>query len=482
MPISPASPRLAACGGGRPCPPLACLAAAALAAAAGACTAGAPHTRGQPAPGAVSSAHRIDPARRPNILLIYTDDQGHADLGVFGGEIPTPHLDRLARRGVRFTDYYAPAPVCTPSRYGLLTGAYPARSRRGLERVLMPPDRGHLDPSEVTIAARLARAGYRTGLVGKWHLGKAREHGPTRHGFSSFTGLRGGAIDYVTYRYIDDPDWFVDDEPAAGEGYATDALTRHAISFIDADRGRPFFLYLAYTAPHYGKSATPLPPDTLGPAPNTLQAPGVWLERMAHVEDPRRRFYAAMVASLDENIGKLVAHLEARGLMEDTLVFFASDNGGDERYGASNAPLRGQKHQVLEGGIRVPAFMVWPGRIPAGAVSAQVACAIDVPPTLAAITGVALDGEHPVDGVDLGPALFEGRTFPRELYFKHQASVALRRGKWKLRDGALHDLASDPREEVDVGAANAPVLSALSARLAAIEQAIAERRPVPDRP
>jgi arylsulfatase A-like enzyme len=433
--------------------------------------------------GAVSVAG-LQAAERPNIVLIISDDQGIGDVSCYGGDIPTPHIDSIARLGIRFDNGYVAAPACTPSRYAMLTGRYPNRSQDRLVSALMflqerDADRG-IRPEATTIAELLQKRGYRTALVGKWHLG----HGspsflPTCHGFEQFYGTSGGCVDYFTKCYGIKPDWYRGEARIQEEGYATDLITNEAVRFLQAQRrGRPFFLHLAYTAPHYGKGWDPKQEKTT----NILQAKKSDLARFSHIEDERRRTYAAMVASMDDGIGRVLDALRRSGLERDTLVIFISDNGGDPRYGGSNGRLRGRKGTVFEGGIRVPFLMRWPGRIKPASVSRQVACGVDLFPTLCHLVGIGTKGLE-LDGVDLTPALLEGREVDRSLFWACHGG-AFRQGPWKYvrtRDGneMLFNLDQDPYEQTNLAEVKPEMFADLKARHAAV---VATFEPPPTQP
>lgn len=297
-------------------------------------------------------------AERPNILLIFSDDQGWGDVSCYDSEIPTPNIDSLARDGVKFTNWYVASSICTPSRFGLLTGRYPSRSQDRLLGALMSlgekdANRG-IRSDEITIAQVLQCQNYRTALIGKWHLG----HGnvgflPTSHGFDSFYGHTAGCIDFFTMRYGIKPDWYRDEELIDETGYATDLITDEAVRFLKEQRpDRPFFLYLPYNAPHYGKGYDPGKREVV----NIMQAKPEDLARVSQIEDPTRRVFAAMTLSLDDGIGKVLATLEQRGLQDDTLVIFMTDNGGDPDYGGSSGALRGEKGTLFEGGAHASRF------------------------------------------------------------------------------------------------------------------------------
>lgn len=384
------------------------------------------------------------PERRgpPNLLLIMADDLGYGDIGAFGrSDYDTPVLDRLVSEGVRLTQAYAAAPVCSPTRVALMTGAYPARIEVGLYEPLTTHPLG-LAPEPPTLPRRLKDAGYETALVGKWHLGTLPEFHPLRHGFDEFYGFLGAAADYVSH--VDSEhgtELFYDGEtPTRVEGYLTDLFTERAVQFITRERSAPFFLNLQYNAPHWPWQAPGDPPfpDSLawkgGGSPET---------------------YARMVESLDAGIGRVLDALAAHGLEGNTLVIFTSDNGG-ERF-SDMGPLRGAKMTLWEGGIRVAAAARWPGIIPAGTETDQVAVTMDWTATLLAAAGIELDADAAPDGIDLMPVL-TGAAAPsaRELFwrtYQRTRHKAMRGGDWKYlatEDGEfLFDLETDPGETRD---------------------------------
>ena len=407
--------------------------------------------------------------QKPNIIIIYADDLGYGDVSSYGGDIPTPNIDRVGKAGIRFTDFYVSAPACTPSRYSLLTGSYPQRSLHNLDQVIMPGDEHHLDHTEVLLPELLKTQGYVTGIIGKWHLGSHNPaYLPTQFGFDTFSGFQGGCVDYFTHVYgALGPDWFVSGEPQQEAGYSTNLITGHAVDFIEQAKvqAQPFFLYLPYNAPHYGKTD----PDTIPevtvslsestydghPVMNTLQAPEAYVDRFSDVPDPYRRAYSAMVASLDDNVGRVLDKLEEAGLSDNTMIWFISDNGGyaESYHGhASNGVLRGEKATLWEGGIRIPAMVCWPGTIQPNQVISQPVCNIDIVPTLGAITGYADTLAHlPVDGINLRPVLVDQKTIERDIFWKYRDQRAFRRGDWKLHNAdELYNLASDISEKINV--------------------------------
>jgi arylsulfatase A-like enzyme len=411
------------------------------------------------------------PDPNPNIIIMYADDLGYGDLGSYGGDIPTPNIDRLGKEGIRFTDFYVSAPVCTPSRYSLLTGRYPHRAQHGLSAVIMPGDDHHFDESELTLAQLLHSRGYGTAIIGKWHLGANQpSYLPMQHGFELFTGHKGGCIDYFYHVYGGMGNfWFVNGTPAVEEGYSTELITDHALDFIEKAREKttPFFLYLPYNAPHFGKTD----PDSIPEVTvslfegtykdykimNSLQAPEKYVQQFSHREDPYRRTYSAMVASLDENVGRVLDKLEEEGLSENTMIWFISDNGGyaETYHGhASNGPLKGEKATLWEGGIRVPALLRWKGKIAPNQVVAQPVCNVDIVPTLGAITGYADTLQHlPIDGRDISQVLFDQQTLERDIFWQYGEQTAFRRGDWKLHNfDELYNLKSDIGEQNNLAA------------------------------
>ena len=400
-------------------------------------------------------------ASPPNILVIFTDDQGMNDVGCYGSEIPTPHIDSLARDGLKFTQWYVASSICTPSRFGLLTGRNPSRSRDRLLGALMfldPRDgRRGLHPEETSIARLLSHAGYRCGLIGKWHLG----HGdpmffPHRHGFQHTYGHTAGCVDFYTMSYGNTPDWYRHGQPISQSGYATDLITDEAVTFLHQQPvSQPFFLLLAYNAPHFGKGwddGNDQPVNLLQPHPSDLAA-------LMHIKDPTRRKFAAMVASLDRGIGRVLGTLTSQGLDQSTLVIFMTDHGGDPNFGGDNQPFRAGKATLFEGGIRVPCIMRWPGKIPSSKTSNAVASALDLFPTLATLAGVSID-DHELDGIDISRHLLEDEPLPRRSLFweigvheelEREPWLALREGDWKYvqtpKNGEwLFHLQQDPYE------------------------------------
>ncbi len=408
-------------------------------------------------------------SRRPNIVILLADDLGYADVGYHGcRDIPTPNIDALANGGTRFTNAYVSCPLCSPSRAGLMTGRY--QQRFGHE--FNPPEQpapGAQPPGlphpEKTIADYLKSAGYVTGLIGKWHLGRRPEYRPQRRGFDEFFGFLGGGHTYFpgTGRPI-----LRGDNPIEEPQYLTDAIAREAISFIQRHQREPFFLYVPFNAVH-----TP------------LQAPADRLERFASIAGDRRRTYAGMLAAMDEAVGGVLGALRSAGLEENTLIFFFNDNGGPTMLGTTingsrNAPLRGSKRTTLEGGIRVPFVMHWKGRIPKGHVFDQPIIQLDILPTALAAAGIVPRAEWKLDGVNLLPHLTgEIKSAPHEnLYWRFGDQMALRQGPWKIvsydpaadakptntrREVHLYNLATDVGEAHDLTAEHPEKVTELKA-------------------
>ncbi len=419
----------------------------------------------------------------PNIVVIMADDLGYGDISPYGGWIDTPRLDRMAEEGMRFLDFHSSGNVCSPTRAGLMTGRY--QQRAGIPGVLFanPARPSHDDgigAGEVTLAEALRARGYATGIFGKWHLGYRARFNPVRHGFDEFRGFVSGNIDY--HSHVDTmgrADWWRDDELSTQEGYATHLVTEHALRFIERQRDRPFFLYLPHHAPHYPFQGPDDPAD---------RAVGGEFDPRGSVAN-RRRAYRDMVREMDTGIGEVLDALEAHGIADRTLVWFFSDNGAAQW--GSNAPLRGLKATDWEGGHRVPSIAVWPGRIPAGTESAQLASTLDVMPTLLALVGrggigAATSGAGattlpPFDGVDLSPVLLRREALaPRQLFWGADGTfwngAAVRDGPWKLlidrHDGApgppmLFNLDDDLGEQDDLAAAHPDRVERLLAALEA---------------
>ncbi len=419
---------------------------------------------------ACSVATAAEPAKTPNVVVIVADDLGSADVGFQGcKDIPTPHLDALAKSGVVCTSGYVSCPVCSPTRAGLLTGRYQQRFGHENNPRFLPDDKEvGLPLDQVTIADALKKVGYLTGAVGKWHLGAHPSFHPNRRGFDEYFGLLGGGHQYFDHnQFKTDPakakqEYFIpllrNDKPVEEKEYLTDALGREAAAFVTAHKKEPFFLYLAFNAPH-----TP------------LQAPDKYLDRAKAIDDEKRRKYAAMVCGLDDAVGKLLATLKEHQLTENTLVFFFSDNGGPASVTNSrNTPLRGEKGQLYEGGVRVPFVVSWPAVLKPGQFADAVS-SLDVFPTAVAAAG----GEAPkgvtLDGVNLVPHLKgEAKTSlaDRALFWRTGGgtNISVRKGSYKLvrmgkKPAELYDLSADGSEKTDLAGTKADIAAALQKEL-----------------
>jgi arylsulfatase A-like enzyme len=390
---------------------------------------------------------------RPNVVLILVDDLGYGDLSCYGAkDLRTPHIDRLVSAGVRFDRFYANCPVCSPTRAALLTGRYPDLvGVPGVIRTHRENNWGRLAREAVLLPAVLKRAGYHSALVGKWHLGLESPSTPNERGFDRFHGYLGDMMDdYYTHRRHGINYMRLDGEEIDPEGHATDLFTQWSIDYIRerAKSNHPFFLYLAYNAPH---------------AP--IQPPDDWLERVEKREkgiDRKRARLVALIEHLDDGIGKVMAALGESGAAENTLVIFTSDNGGQLGVGANNGPLRAGKGDMYEGGIRVPMCAVWPGRIEAGSRSDRVALTMDLFPTICEACGAGFD--HEIDGRSILPTLLGKPQCEEDRFlfwvrreggtrYGGQAYYAVRHGDWKLVQNSpfeplkLYNLKDDPLEK-----------------------------------
>ncbi|MCJ1960208.1 sulfatase [Novosphingobium mangrovi (ex Hu et al. 2023)] len=409
---------------------------------AGAALAHAPGALAAPSPPSGSGT-------RPNILFIMADDMGFADLSCYGRrEYKTPVLDQLAAEGMRFTQAYANSAVCTATRVALITGRYQYRLPVGLEEPLGLRDVG-LPPEQPTMASLLRGAGYHTSLVGKWHMGSLPKYGPLKSGYDQFWGIRQGGVDYFTHKIGGFPDLWDGETPVEETGYLTQLLAERTIEALEerAREDTPWLISLHLTAPHWPWEG---PEDHAESA--RLAAKGGF--SIAHYDGGSMDTYAAMVTSMDEQIGRVLDRLAQLGLAEDTLVVFTSDNGG-ERF-SDTWPFTGKKTELLEGGLRIPAIVRWPGVTPPASTSAAQIMSMDWMPTFLAAAGAAPDPASPSDGRDLRGAL-EGREFPeRALFwrFRNHDQMAAREGRWKYLSIAgnsfLFDVEADPLERANL--------------------------------
>jgi arylsulfatase A-like enzyme len=397
--------------------------------------------------------------KRPNILYIVADDLGFADLGCYGGRDSvhgpvSPQLDALAANGLRLTEGYANSPVCSPTRFALMTMRYQYRIRGGMEEPISSKSKGSatlgLPPSIPTLPSLLREAGYDTALVGKWHLGYPPAFGPLRSGYDEFYGIMAGGVDYFTHcSSKGDHDLYAGEAEHREPGYLTDLLSQRAVDYVQrkaaaAKDGRPFFLSLHYTAPHW-------PWETRDDAHVAQQVK----DNLFHLDGGNIHTYHRMIQHMDEGIGWVVEALRRNGVLQDTLIVFTSDNGG-ERF-SDNWPLVGGKMDLTEGGIRVPWIAHWPAVIPPGRTSAQLCMTMDWSATLLALGGGQAHPDYPLDGVSLAGVLQDpSATFERPLYWRmnHRQQRALRSGDWKYLKVDDHEylfnLAADARERANL--------------------------------
>lgn len=399
-------------------------------------------------------------AQRPNIIYIMADDMGYADLSVYGAkDYQTPNLDKLASQGIRFTDAYAAGPLCTPTRVAFMTGRYPAQTPVGLYEPLTGRDSIYgLSPDYPSVASLLKDQGYETALIGKWHLGFLPVYSPIKNGFEYFFGFHSGAADYFSHKGEGkNPDLYENDKPVREKGYLTELFTQKAVSFLKNPHIKPFFLTLNYNAPHWPWQG---PEDKAYPDTMDFRRGG------------SPAIYAAMMKSLDEAVGTLMKAIDEAGLASNTLIIFTNDNGG-ERY-SNNGIFSKDKSTLWEGGIRVPAFVRWPGKISAGRTTSQAAITMDWTATILAASGGKASPDFPLDGINLLPIcegnkpevdrIFYWRTFQRK------KQKAMREGKWKyLQDDQaeyLFDLKSDPGETKDIKSTNAEIFQRMKQKYA----------------
>lgn len=386
---------------------------------------------------------------KPNIVFIMADDLGYADVSAFGQQdYQTPNIDRLAKQGMKFTQSYSNSAVCSPARTALITGRYQMRLPVGLEEPInqgTPRDVG-LPPDHPTLPSLLKKSGYSTALVGKWHLGFLPNFSPLKSGYEYFYGIYGGGADYFNHGYQSRTKLFENETPVDNPGYLTNLLTDKAIQLIDGygKNRQPFLLSLYYTAPHWPWE---------GPDDEAVSRKVAG--RLRAYDYGTQKTYREMMQNLDTNIGRVLKALDKKGLANNTIVIFTSDNGG-ERF-SNNWPFTGMKEELLEGGIRVPAIVRWPGKVKAGTISGQVMASMDWMPTLLAAAGAGPDPAYPFDGENMLPVL-AGEVSPHErtLYWRYKAGQqrAIRDGDLKyLRIAGnefLFNVVDDPRERANL--------------------------------
>ncbi len=387
--------------------------------------------------------------RPPNILFILADDLGYADVSCYGRrDYSTPAIDSIATGGMRFMQGYANSAVCSATRTALITGRYQDRLAVGLEEPLTVRDVG-LPPSHPTLPSLLRRAGYRTHLVGKWHLGQLPKFGPELSGYDHFWGFRGGGIDYFSHGIKGKHDLWDNDKEVAKPGYLTELLGRKAVEIVHSHRDvdAPFFLSLHFNAPHWPWEG----PHDQKESQRLAADP---TSDIQHFDGGSAAIFASMVQSMDDQIGRVLAALDAAGLAEDTIVIFTSDNGG-ERY-SDTWPFSGKKTELLEGGLRIPAIVRYPRHVAAGTTSEQTMMSMDWLPTLLSLAGTAPDPAYPSDGIDLSAAFTGAAPVPRTLCWRYLnlAQQACRSGDWKylkiLGNTFLFNVVDDPLERANL--------------------------------
>ena len=411
-------------------------------------------------------------AGKPNIVHIVADDLGWKDVGFNGAtDTKTPNLDNLAAEGAKFTQFYV-QPMCTPTRAALMTGRYPFRY--GLQTIVIPTAAGYgLDTTEWLMPQCLKEAGYNTAIIGKWHLGHAdKKYWPKQRGFDYQYGAMIGELDYFTHEEHGVLDWFRDNKPVREKGYTTQLIGKDAVKYINAqDPSKPFYLYLTFNAPH-----TP------------YQAPQQYIDRYKNIAEPTRRIYAAMVTCMDDEIGRVVAAIDKKGLRDNTLIIFQSDNGGTKskmftgqmadvskiQIPCDNGPYRDGKGMLYEGGTLVCALANWPGHIKPGSTVDGIIHAVDMYPTFAKLAGASTAKCKPLDGMDVWQTISEGKPSPRTeiIYNIEPFRAAVRDGDWKLvwrtilpSNVELFNLAQDPYEKNNLASAHPDKVAAMQQRL-----------------
>lgn len=385
-------------------------------------------------------------SQRPNIIYILADDMGYSDLSCYGNKnFKTPNIDKLASQAVKFVNAYSAAPLCTPTRAAFMTGRYPAKTPVGLIEPLTGDNTDTafgLSPGYPSIATLMKSAGYHTALIGKWHLGSQSRFSPTKNGFDYFFGFRSGALDYISHKNTNsEHDLFENDTPVYPQGYLTELISDKAITYIKQEHHQPFFLTIAFNAPHWPWQG---PNDK--PYPDSID----------FRDGGSPAIYEAMMKSMDEAVEKILRALDDVGLTNKTIVIFTNDNGG-ERYSDNGGFAKG-KGSLKEGGIRIPAFVRWPGKIVPGITTQQLAITMDWTATILSVAGAKANTDFPLDGINLMPVLTgKIKNIDRTFYwrtFQRLKQKAIREGDWKyLQDGAgehLFNLVTDPAEETDL--------------------------------
>ena len=421
--------------------------------------------------------------RLPNIVILYSDDAGYADFGFQPScrddlRNLTPQIDSIARDGARFSNAYMSGCVCSPSRAGMMTGRY--QGRFGFDNNLPPGTKSGLDLKETFGAKRLRNMGYRTGLVGKWHLGYPDSYHPNHRGFDWFFGLLQGSRKYGPIQNVSPHRVILENQkPTPESGYVTDRFGDAAVRFVNENRDRPFFLFVSFTAPH-------------GP----LQPRKSDLQRIKHIENLRRQKYAGLIVSLDDNVGKILAAINKLGIDDHTIVLFTNDNGGQTRNGADNGNLKGSKGTLWEGGIRVPWAIRWPEKIKPNIVVDSPVISLDLLPTIYEAAGKKVDPEWQLDGRSFLPALSQTDAKkslgPRSFFWRQHGAngnIAMRKGKWKLvhqrsdtKKPELFDLENDVGESRNLASENPALLAEMIRELKNWESQLQEPRWGPGAP
>jgi arylsulfatase A-like enzyme len=424
--------------------------------------------------------------KKPNFVIIFTDDQGYGDLSCFGGDhVSTPRIDQMAAEGAKLTSFYVAAPVCTPSRAALMTGCYPKRVDMATGSdfgVLLAGDTKGLNPDEITIAEVLKSAGYKTGMFGKWHLGDQPEFLPTKQGFDEYFGI---PYSHDIHPFHPAEKWdfpplaLLDQEEVIEMDPDADFLTKHfterAVKFIEQNKDDPFFLYLPHPIPH--KPLHVSPPFMEGVAPEIVAKLAAEGDDKVDYKT-RDKLFRQAINEIDWSVGQILDTLKANGLDENTLVIFTSDNG--PAIGKAG-PLKGRKGSTNEGGMREPTVIRWPGKIPAGQTNDELMTTMDLLPTFAKLVGAEIPTDRVIDGRDIWPVLSEGAKTPHETFFYHRGNdlKAVRSGDWKLhtekgKPAQLYHLKSDIGEKTNVLKDNLIVVERLSQYLADFAEDIAE--------
>lgn len=439
-------------------------------------------------------------AAPPNVILIVSDDQGHPDLGCIGTKpVITPNLDRLAAEGVRATSFYVTWPACTPSRGSILTGRYPQRNglydmvRNDMvnyghlyspeEYALSPEMTLGLDPREKTLGDMLSGAGYRCGVVGKWDMGQAKRYLPLQRGFEFFYGHGNNGIDYYTHERYGVPSLFRGNQRTEEDKgtYVTDVFKREALRFMRGSKGKPFFLYLPFNAPHGASAFGPGTKEGEEKESVGVQVPDAYAAKYhGKVANEKLERYFGAVTCMDEAIGELLKLLVELGQEKNTLVMFQSDNGGSGNGG--NAPLKGSKTTMWEGGLRVPFIAWWPGKLPAGKVTDEFLTSLELMPSISAATGAKPPEGVKLDGFDMLPVLRGEMKSPRkEMFWQRRTDKAARFENWKWveapKGGGLYDLSTDLGEKHDLSKEKPEIAAKMKSRFEAWRKEMDDSEP-----